>query len=285
MTAEPRLIVVSGKGGVGKSAVAVATALAGHRSGLRVLVMSMIGTGGGVSSHLGAAPLTFQAREERPGLSSLVVDRTRALVEYLQVQVGLPPIIAIGPAMRAFDALASAAPAIREIVTLGKVLWEVRKSDWDLVVVDGPPTGQIASYLRAARTITELVPTGKIREQAGWMQEMLHDPAVTRLRLVTMPEELPVSETRETIAWLEANDVVTTVELVSNRVLPTLDVDITSLPEGEAGDAARLHLEIQAEQRRWLDDLPPDRTLPFLFGVMTPSEVSARMADELEDWR
>lgn len=279
-----KLIIVTGKGGVGKSAVAAATAIAAHRAGRRVLVLAMTGEGGGLAAHVAAAPLTFEAREERPGLSSLVVDRTKALVEYLQIQVGLPPIVAFGPALRAFDALASAAPAIREIVTMGKVLWEVRKGAWDLVVADAPPTGQIASYLRAARTVGELVPSGRIREQSAWMEQALLEPGTTRLCLVTTPEELPTSETEETLAWLEREDVVADVEVIANRVLPELSWSAERLPEGRAGAAARLHLSLQAEQGRWLEALPPGRRLPFLFGLMTPAEVAARLADEVEAW-
>lgn len=277
-----RLVLVSGKGGVGKSAVAAAIATAAHRNGRRVLAVAMTGTGGGLASHLGAPPLSFEPREVRPGLDALVVDRTKALIEYLHVQAGLPQIAAFGPFLRAFDALASAAPAIREIVTMGKVLWEVRTEDHDLVVADAPPTGQIGSFLRAPRTITELVPTGRIREQATWMEEILVDPGATRLTLVTVPEELPTSETEETLAWLDREEVVGSIETIANRVLPPLDADPDDLPTGRAGDAARLHLLLRAGQERWLERLPPDRMLPFEFGLITPAEVAAHLADALE---
>lgn len=284
MSDEHRLAIVSGKGGVGKSAVAAALSLAAHRRGKRILSIAMTGDGGGLAAHLGVPPLQFEAREDRPGLSTSVVDRTKALVEYLQVQVGLPPIIAFGPAVRAFDALASAAPAIREIVTMGKILWEVKRDHWDLIVVDGPPTGQIGSYLRAARSITELVPSGKIREQATWMEAILSAPATTELILVNLAEELPTSETQETLAWLDAEKVVSDTTVVTNRVLPTLDWEDGELPDGRAGDAARLHLSLWEEQQRWLEELPADQLLPFLFGTITPTEVAALLADEIEEW-
>lgn len=277
------LVLVSGKGGVGKSAYAAAAAMAEHRAGRKVLAISMTGTGGGLTSHLGGPPLSFEPTEIRPGLDALVVDRTKALVEYLQVQVGLPPLAAFGPFLRAFDALASAAPAIREIVTIGKVLWEVRQGEWDSIVADGPPTGQIGSFLRAPRTITELVPAGRIREQAGWMQDLLSDPGVTRLDLVTIPEELPTTETLETLAWLDETAPVAAVETIGNRILSPLAAD-APIPGGRAGDAARLHNELVAEQARWRDRLPTDRELPYLFGVFTPTEVAAHLADIVEGW-
>ena len=283
MTDERRLVIVSGKGGVGKSAVAASTALTAHRRGARVLALAMSGDGGGLAAHLGVPPLEFEPREDRPGLSTSVVNRSKALVEYLQVQVGLPPIMAFGPAVRAFDALASAAPAVREIVTMGKVLWEVKREVWDLVVVDAPPTGQIGSYLRAARSITELVPSGRIREQAAWMEHILAEPGATNLTLVTLAEELPTSETVEALTWLRKEEVVGETTVMTNRLLPPLDHASANLPSGRAGDAARLHLSLYTEQQRWLDRLPPDIRLPYLFGTMTPTEVSALLADTLEE--
>jgi anion-transporting ArsA/GET3 family ATPase len=278
------LVLVSGKGGVGKSAVAAAVALSAHRRGKKVLAIAMTGDGQGLAAHLGAAPLSFTTREVRPGLSAAVVDRTKALVEYLHVQVGLPPIVAFGPALKAFDALASGAPAVREIVTMGKVLWEVKRGGWDVVVADAPPTGQLGSFLRAPRSIEELVAVGRIRDQAEWMERLLLDARSTRLELVTTPEELPASETLETVAWLERERVLGRFDVVANRVLPRLDLPTGALPSGRAGDAARLHSKLQDEQATWLHALPVAERLPFLFGMMTPTEVAARLADEVEDW-
>jgi anion-transporting ArsA/GET3 family ATPase len=276
-----RLVVVTGKGGVGKSAVAAATALAAHRRGAKVLAISMVGTGGGLASHTGAGVLDFDAAEIFPGLHALNIDRSKALIEYLRVQVGVPPFMALPPVIRAFDALASAAPAVREIVTMGKVLWEVRREEWDVVVADGPPTGQIGSFLRAPTTITELVSGGRIAEQAGWMADLLRSPD-TLLRLVTLPEELPMSETAEMLDWLKQHQVTSTVEVVANRVLPQLVLQ--RIPGGRVGDAARLHLEVQAEQTHWLGRCPVDRQLPFLFGVASAEAIATHLADEVDTW-
>lgn len=246
-----------------------------------MLALSMVGTGGGLASHLGTGVLTFAPVEVFPGLSALTVDRSKALIEYLRVQIGLPPFAALPPVVRAFDALAAAAPAVREIVTIGKVLWEVKRDLWDVVVADGPPTGQIASFLRAPTSISELVSSGRVAEQAAWMSETLKS-ADTLLRIVTLPEELPMSETGETLAWLEANPVVSRIQVVANRVLPRLVLD--KIPGGRVGEAARLHLEVQAEQDSWLERHPVDRQLPFLFGVASSEAVASHLADEMEAW-
>lgn len=279
-TGSSRLVIVTGKGGTGKSAVAAAQALCQQRAGRKVLAVSMTGGADGLAAHLGIPPLEFEPTEARPGLFALAVERSKALTEYLQTQIGLPHFVGFGPFMRAFDALASAAPAIREIVTIGKVLYEVKTGHWDVVVADAPPTGQIGSHLRAARTITELVPTGRIREQASWMQQTLRE---STLAIVTLAEELPAAETAETLAWLASEQLVDDIEVIGNRLLPPL-----AIPErfgtGSVAQAARLHTSLLAEQERWLREVPVDRSLPYLFGIMTPSEVAAKLADEIEAW-
>lgn len=274
-----RLVIVSGKGGVGKSAVASGMALLAQRHGLRVLAVEMASPGG-VSTHLSTGPLDFAPREVRPGLHAMRMVRSEALLEYLALQLKLPGMGRFGAVARAFDALATAAPAVREIITIGKVLWEVREDRWDMVVADAPPTGQIGSYVRAPISIAELVPTGRIRAQSAWMSDTLTDPGTTELLIVTLPEELPTTETIETMAWLDRQEVVPAPRVVANRVLPPIE-ERTS-PPGIPGDMVQLHRSLWKEQQTWLGKLPTDLQIPFLFGLFTPGEVAARMSDELE---
>ena len=269
---DKRFIVVSGKGGVGKSAVAAAIAMAGARAGKKTLALSMTGSGMGLGAHLGRPHLEFKAITIEPHLSALAVERGKAMVEYLQIQVGLPSYATFAPAVRAFDVLASTAPAIREIVTMGKVLWEVKTGHWDLVVADGPPTGQIGSFLGAANAMAGIVSSGRIADQSVWMRDIQMDPTASELVLVTLPEELPTAETLETLAWLDENRVIGSRSVVANRVLNPLE---TAEPgEGIAAEAASLHRSLVAGQRTWLDALPSSVDLPYLFGVSDPREIS-----------
>lgn len=273
-----RLTLVSGKGGVGKSAVATGLALYAHRQGSRVLAIDVTGAGG-LAAHLGGGRLDFKPREVRPGLFAITVDRSRALAEYLQVQIGVPQFATLGPVARAFDALASTAPGVREVITLGKVLSEVKIGGYDLVVADCPPTGQIIGLLRAPRTIAELVPSGRVRHQAEWMGDLLSGPE-TDLVMVTLAEELPTIETEETMALLAAQNLVGTPTIVTNRVLPLLETDANG--SGVAAEAGALHRSLYRNQQEWIKRLPPARKLPYLFGLLTPGEVAARMADAWE---
>jgi anion-transporting ArsA/GET3 family ATPase len=275
---DKRLVIVSGKGGVGKSAVASGLALLAQRSGLRVLTVEMEASGG-LPAHFGTGTFGFEPKEVRPGLYAMEMIRYEALLEYLQLQLKLPGMGRFGAVARAFDALATAAPAVREIVTIGKILWEVREERWDMVIFDAPPTGQIASYLRAPISITELVATGRIRMQAEWMADTLADPKMTQLILVTLAEELPTAETKQTLDWIDQTRTVPEPIIITNRVLDEVTVRI---PEGIPGDMLTLHKSLWAEQQRWMEKLPPDLTLPYMFGLFTPAEVAAHVSDQLE---
>lgn len=274
-----RLLLVTGKGGVGKSAVAAGLALQAQRRGLRVLAMEMA-SAGGLSAHFGTGPLDFEPREVRPGLHAMRMVRSDALLEYLALQLNIKGIGRFGRIAAAFDALATAAPGIREIITIGKAIWEVEEDRWDIVIADAPPTGQIGSFLRAPTTIAELVPTGRVRAQADRMRAALLDPDITQLVIVTLLEELPVTETLETLRWLDSSEVVADPVLLVNRVLVELQDNGT--PSGPIGEAASLHRSLWADQQEWLQRLPANEQLPYLFGVITPGEVAAKLCDVLE---
>lgn len=271
-----RLILVSGKGGVGKSALAASLALAHHRAGARVLAIDVAATQG-LAAHLGVSSLGFKAQRIRTGLEALAVDRSKALIEYLQVQVGMPGLATLGPAARFFDALASTAPGVREVVTLGKVVWEVKQAQYDVVVADCPPTGQVTGLLSAPDTIASLVPAGRIRNQAEWMSEILRSPERSELILVTLAEELPTIETEETMELIEKSSLVGSIMVVTNRVLSRLKTEAKGT--GMAAEAAALHRSLYRSQQEWLDRLAPRKEFPYLFGVFTESEIAARLSD------
>ena len=103
------------------------------------------------------------------------------------------------------DFVAAAAPGVKEILTIGKIAWETRESiegraDFDLVIVDAAATGHIVAQLGAAGAIQELVDVGPLREQTRWVADIIADPAITAVNVVTTPEEMPVAETIELVA-------------------------------------------------------------------------------------
>lgn len=280
MSDPARLVIVSGKGGVGKSAVAAARATVLARSGRSVLALSAT-TSPGLGQHLARPDLGFQPREVEPGLFAASVNLGEALQEYLQLQLKVPTP-RFGMVAKAFHVLATTAPGIREIITIGKAIHEAARGPWDAVVLDAPPTGQIASFLRAPRTVSELVPTGRVRRQSAWMESVLLG-AETELVLVTLLEELPVTETEEALTELAGLGFARPPTVIANRVLDTLPVGldvVERLPAGPHREAAELHTAIQRAQQTWADEIALDRSLPYLFGVLTPAEVTARLVEE-----
>jgi anion-transporting ArsA/GET3 family ATPase len=150
------------------------------------------------------------------------MDTEASLQEYLRLQMRLPAIARIGPLARAFEFVATAAPGVREILTVGKPVWEVREGHFDIVVVDAPATGHIVGQLAAPQAINELVHVGLIRQQTGWLIEILGDTRITGLVIVTTPEEMPVNETIELAGRVEEETDVSLAGIIVNRVLPEL---------------------------------------------------------------
>ena len=116
-----------------------------------------------------------------PGISLLAMDTEASLAEYLRLNLRVPIIGRLGPLAGMLDFVATAAPGVKEILTIGKVCWEVRESmegraDWDLVVVDAAATGHVIAQLGAADAIRDLVAVGPVRGQTEWMSELLADP-------------------------------------------------------------------------------------------------------------
>ena len=140
-----------------------------------------------------------------------------SLREYLRLFVKVPLVGRIGPLARTFDFVADAAPGVKEILAVGKLAYEARERHYDLVVVDAEASGHIVAQIAAPRVISELVQVGMVRQQTRWMTDILEDPALTGLVIVTTPEEMPVSETIDLIGRL---DQETGVAAVGSRRQP-----------------------------------------------------------------
>ena len=221
-----RLLFFTGKGGVGKSTVTAATALLAAEHGQRVLLVE-VDAKGNLTALFEHAPVGFEPRQVYPGVFAMQMDTEASLREYLKVQARVPVFGRLGPLARAFDFVANAAPGVKEILTVGKVCWELRetlegRAHWDLIVVDAAATGHVIGQLDAPRAIQELVQVGPVRNQTDWMVDLLSDPSLTALNVVTAPEEMPVNETIELVARARAELAVPLGVVIVNRVLPEL---------------------------------------------------------------
>jgi anion-transporting ArsA/GET3 family ATPase len=216
-----KLVFVTGKGGTGKTTIAAALAWLAAARGKKTLVCE-VDPKGNLSDFYETGPTRFEEREIAPRLWAMSMDTEASLRQYLSLQLKLPLVARMGPLAKMFDFVASAAPGVKEIVTVGKLCWEVRERHYDFIVVDASASGHIVSQLAAPQAINQLVQVGLIRQQTGWMLDILGDPAATGLVVVATPAEMPVSETLELTDRVRHQTNVDLAAVVVNRVLPEL---------------------------------------------------------------
>ncbi|NKB39958.1 MAG: AAA family ATPase [Ilumatobacter sp.] len=215
------LLFVTGKGGVGKTTVAAALAEVAARRGQSVLVCEMDAKGA-LATAFEVGELSFESTEVAPNLFAMSMSTEDSLREYLRLYVKIPLIGRLGVLASTFDFVADAAPGVKEILAVGKLCWEVKERNYDLVIVDAEATGHVVSQIGAPRVIADLVQVGVVREQTQWMLDILQDPARTGVVVTTTPEEMPVIESVELLQRLTAETGTHPAAVVANRVLPAM---------------------------------------------------------------
>jgi len=302
-----RLLFVTGKGGVGKTTVASALGLLAARQGKRTLVCEFDAKGN-LADFFGSDETSFDPVEVQPNLFAMSMNTEESLKEYLRLQIKVPLLAKIGPLARTLDFVANAAPGVKEILTVGKVAWEVREDHYDLVIADAAASGHVVAQLSAPKAIGELVKVGLVREQTGWLSEILDDPATTGAVIVSAPEEMPVSETLELAERIRTETGVDLATVAVNRVLPELFgrgeeavFDAMAVPEARERldalvghrtqplfDAARLAVTLRRTRAEHLDrlrnELPGDIPLvyvPELFSRSHGSRATHQVAEAL----
>ena len=197
---ERRLHFVVGKGGVGKTTVAAALALALARRGQRTLAVEM-DTGARLPALLGGADV--------PGLRTLSIDGRAALEEYLGLIIPVKRLLATIFSSKVYQYFVAAAPGLKELMTVGKIWYEATRQEgarpaWDAIVVDAPATGHSLQYLRMPQAARETFGVGLVQREATRITELLRDARTTAVHLVTLAEEMPVAETLESRQQLRA---------------------------------------------------------------------------------
>lgn len=221
-----RLVIVTGKGGVGKSTVAFALGLAAAARGKRTIVCE-VAAQEHASRVFHRAAVGFHEVELAESLWAISIDPDQALREYALLQLKVRAMRDLLFRTRVFTYLAAATPGLRELVTIGKI-WELAQLDrkvkrgrkYDLVIVDAPATGQGVGFLETPRSFADIARVGPIHSQAGTIDAFIRDPALTAVALVAMPEEMPVNETAALESELRERLGIEPARIYMNAVYP-----------------------------------------------------------------
>ncbi len=197
----PRLRVVTGKGGVGKTTVAAALALAEARRGKRVLLAEV--NGRDRAAHLlGVEPTGSKLTDVLPNIALVDMNPRDTLREYVLLTFKFETVYKAVFENRVVKNFLRLTPSLGELMMLGKIWHHEREREgerprFDVIVLDAPATGHAIAMLRAPSVVQATVPTGPLRENARAMDQLLRDTNRTAVHVVTTPEEMPVNEAVE----------------------------------------------------------------------------------------
>jgi anion-transporting ArsA/GET3 family ATPase len=304
---DKRLVFVTGKGGVGKTTVAMAMGVAAASEGKRAIVCE-VAAQEHASRMFHRGQVGFHEVELRPNLWAISIDPDQSMREYLELQLRVKAMGDMLARSRIFQYLAAATPGLKELVTVGKI-WELAQLDrkvkkgrkYDVVIVDAPATGHGIGFLQTPKTFAGIARVGPIASQGQALNRFITDPALTGAAIVALPEEMPVNESRTLERGLVDEVGISVDSVYMNGVYPRLfdDADVERLRarstadgsgNGDAVSAAiraalneRRRADSQREQLRRLNELvdAPISTLPYIFQPQLDVEDLERLGAEI----
>jgi anion-transporting ArsA/GET3 family ATPase len=283
---DKRLVIVTGKGGVGKTTVAVALGLRAAGEGKRTIVCE-VAAQENASRLFEHTAVGFHEVELEENLWSISLDPDESMREYVLLQLKVRAMRDLLFRSRIFNYLAAATPGLKELVTIGKI-WELAQLDrkvksgrkYDLVIVDAPATGHGVGFLQTPRTFASIARVGPIHSQAE-----------------TLPEEMPVNESVSLERDLRDEVGVAVDRVYLNGLYPERFkkeeaeklTQLAAEENGAARAAARAALSEYGRarsQRQQLSRLKKDvsapvKTLPFLFEPELDVEAARKLAGRL----
>jgi len=300
---DKRLVIVTGKGGVGKTTVAVALGLRAAAAGKRTIVCE-VASQENASRMFDHAEVGFHEVEMEENLWSISIDPDESMREYVLLQLKVRAMRDMLFRSRIFNYLAAATPGLKELVTIGKI-WELAQLDrkvkkgrkYDLVIVDAPATGHGVGFLQTPRTFASIARVGPIHSQAKTLDRFITDHEHTGTAIVALPEEMPVNESAALEHELRDEVGVAVDRIYLNGLYPErfgkAEAErLSRLAASEGGAvraAARAALSEHNRARSQRAQLArlrrrveaPVKTLPFLFEPELGPEAARRLSRRL----
>jgi len=300
---DKRLVFVTGKGGVGKTTVAVALGLRAAAQGKRTIVCE-VASQENASRIFDHAEVGFHEVEMEENLWSISIDPDESMREYVLLQLKVRAMRDLLFRSRIFTYLAAATPGLKELVTIGKI-WELSQFDrkvksgrkYDLVIVDAPATGHGVGFLQTPRTFAAIARVGPIHSQAQRLDSLITDQDQTGVAIVALPEEMAVNESAALEHDLREEVGIAVDRIYMNGLYPErfskAEAErLALLAGGENGalraaaraaisehDRARSQRAQLARLRRRVK--APVKSLPFLFEPELGPEAARRLAGRL----
>jgi anion-transporting ArsA/GET3 family ATPase len=244
-----RVVFLLGKGGVGTTSVSAALALAASDAGNSVLAMETDQRA--PMAHAFEVMAAFEPAMVSERLFEMVLEGRHALEEYLKLVIPARTVMRAVFSSRLYQFFVNAAPGLKELMMLGKIYYEAERKlagrdHWDLIVVDGPASGQALSLLKMPTAAQQTFGDSVVGREAANIDRALRDDGETAVVLVTTPEPLPISETLETAATLREVGIKPAAIIFNQSRTPNFsNRDVTKLKEhlvatGNASDVQYL---------------------------------------------
>jgi anion-transporting ArsA/GET3 family ATPase len=284
--------VVTGKGGVGKSAVAAALALYSARSGKRTLVCEI--NAADRLERLYGKRVGPELAQVEDNLWAVNISPEDALREYALMVLKFKSVYRAVFENRLVRYFLRFIPGVAELVMLGKVLYHVKETQggapkYEVVVMDAPATGHAISFLQVPQVLLDTVATGPLWSEAKWMRDYLVDPKTTSAVLVSLPEEMPVNETLELEEALRKKVKMPTALVVLNGyTAPRFDErDLAALGGSALLSLAKSHFDraqLSLDSRNRLERAvaAPVATVPRLYEHTQGPAMVERVSDALQ---
>jgi len=222
-----KLLIVSGKGGVGKTSVASALGLLASRRGKKTLIAE-VNAAERVSALFGTPEIGYEETKLAENLYAINIDPRSAFEEYVVEQIHSKKLFHLIFENRFVRAFLDATPGLNELLEIGKI-WALTERDkdpsgdpkYDLVIIDAPATGHGLAFLNVPRVVTEAVRVGPLKTKAEAIMKLVQDPKKSLLLVVTLAEEMPVNEALEMIQSAQSTVKVKSGPVIANALYPS----------------------------------------------------------------